>query len=1109
MNIANTGQADVDIKLTTALTEIRFLAVGLGDITSQYSITQPTGLDIGGGTLLAGNNTTNSLTFIVTQTGTTTGPVLINGRVGGEDQNSFEDVTDDTFDGVGSGSIEVQSPGLLEITGITTSQPTVTVGQTQPSWTAEMHVRNMGESDIEVTDNPDSTLISFDLGAGWNWNPPTITLSSIQGAPMGPVTLGENESTTIFFNVTQTGDTRGPATIHGRVRGRQLNDNEAVSDTTDTSGSGSITVQDPASLSITQVATSVSQVTKNRTTDWRIDVTVTNSGEADALLSTGQNETFVAFATATPPDTVTQPSGDLSLPGDSVTVLTFNVATTPDFAGFGNEPFNVRIGGVEVNRNLGMSTTSVDSILVQLSPDPTYAGGSLTPTVVSRGSVVGFQVEVDEIVGSSVIVLDPGETRFILDDGFAHEVRPRLSDLSADLIQAGGNTLLIFDNVLIDNAFVNGSYPATIRLEGTENGTFFTKDITTGSDEVTITDPGAVSIEQIVVSQDRVTTSQTRDWQARMVVHSNSAVPVVVNPAATGLTFDVFDIGDKTSEYTVIEDFNFRVSGNDTLLPSATDTLLFVIDVTGSTPGQLTVNGAFEGREIPSMNIVQANTFGGGPGVAVETPAVLEIVNIRPSQPTVTESQTGWDVIMTVQNTGGSIVDLQLGTSQLNFAPVPGQWGFLWPTELDGNGGTELGAGEIDSLFFNITDIAGAGLYQIAGSLDAIELNSGRTLSDDTGSSGPGSVLVQTPAVLAIQQITKSQEPVTSGQMTPWTVDVEVKNNGEADATLSLIRDDSYLFFATTSDTVAPPTGDALVPGDSTRAFTFTIAPTPSFAAAASEPFDVRLGGTEDNTTNPLSVTGSDNVDVELPPNPTYVTMSLDPRSVSRGGNAVFRAEVEQGPGLATVVLDPITTQFVISDGVTIARARLDGVSPNTIDAGSSTVLVFERVQIDTSFVAGNYLPTLELRGIENGDSFSLDLQTVPDSVGVQEPQAVDIEQIRVSTDTVTAGQTKDWTAKMIVRNNGDAQERVDTLVTDLSFWISSTDFTPEYKVNSDYTFLKSGNQFINAQDTDTLLFTVSVTGTTTGLLTVHGVFKGDAVQDDTFSGGAASMQVD
>jgi hypothetical protein len=139
-----------------------------------------------------------------------------------------------------------------------------------------MRVRNVGGSDIEVTDNPDSTLISFDLGAGWNWDPPTITLSSIQGAPMGPVTLGQDDETTISFDITQTGDTRGPATIHGRVRGRQLNDNKAVSDTTDTSGSGSVTVQDPASLSITQIVTSVPQVTKKQTTEWSIDVTVTH-----------------------------------------------------------------------------------------------------------------------------------------------------------------------------------------------------------------------------------------------------------------------------------------------------------------------------------------------------------------------------------------------------------------------------------------------------------------------------------------------------------------------------------------------------------------------------------------------------------------------------------------------------------------------------------------------------------------------------------------------------------------------------------------------------------------------------------------------------------------
>ncbi|MDH3216330.1 MAG: hypothetical protein OEN01_08565 [Candidatus Krumholzibacteria bacterium] len=868
-------------------------------------------------------------------------------------------------------------------------------------------------------------------------------------------------------------------------------------------------VQAPASLAITQITTSVAQVTKNQTTPWSIEVTVANSGEADVVLSMARDETFVAFPTAQPqPDTLGQPSGDVSLPGGGATVLTFTVATTPDFVGFGIEPFDVRVGGIELNRNASVTASSSSSIVIEQPPDPTYVVASLTPATVSKGSNVVFQVEVQEVVGSSVLVLDPGETRFILNDG-VNEVRPRLSDISEDSIQAGGNTRLTFDNVLIGSSFITGSYAPTIHVEGTENGNFFSKDIT-ASDNVAINDPGVVNIERMLVSQNRVTTSQTRDWQARMVVQNNGATPVVVNAANTGVQFDIFGIGDVTPEYTVTANHTFVIEGSDTLPAGATDTLLFVVDVTGSSSGQLTVHGVFEGQEVPSGNVVQDNTFDGGSGsMVVETLGVLEIVSITPSQPTVTEFQSSsWTAVVRVQNTGGSAIDLGLGTSQLSFTPAAGGWAYTAPTALEG-GGTALDAGEVDSLFFEVTSTAGAGPYRLDASLDADELNSGRALSDDTGTSGWGNVVVQTPASLAITQITKSRGSVTNGQSTPWTVDVVVKNEGEAAATVSSLRVDSYLFFPATGDTVGPPTGDTLLEGDSTKTVTFTISPTPTFAGAGVQTFDVRLGGSENNTGDPLSAIASDGVLVDLAPSPTYVAGSLTPMSVSRGGNVIFQTQVQLAADMATVVLDTNQTRFVLSNGPTTVSPRLSALSANTITAGSSTLLVFENVQIDTAFGTGNYLPQLQLRGTENGNAFQSDIETFPDSVGIQEPQAIDIERIVVSQSRVTAGQTQAWTAHMIVRNSGPSPELV-MAGTELQFSIFGVgDVTPEYAVVTDLQFLGSGSAVLAAGATDTLLFTVNVTGVTTGQLTVNGVFVGQAVQDDTFAGGFASMVVE
>lgn len=1101
MVVENNGDAGVDLNLTKPTTRIQMVALG-GDVTAQYLIEQPTELENTGNTILPGG-ATDSLKFTIQTTGVTTGPILINGFVGGTDQNPpFPFVSDETDDG-GWGSVIVQAPGVLTITGVTTSQPTVTTNQTRV-WTTGMRVENTGGSDVEVTDNPDSTTISFSLGTGWTWEQPANAVFVV-----GPVTLGANESTTIFFEVTQSGNTAGTSAIRGKVRGRQLNDGAAKSDTTDTSGAGSILVQTPANLQITQVVPSVPRVTENQTTAWTIAATVTNNGQAAALLSTAQAQTFAAFPTASPPDTVVQPTGTLSLPGSGgTTVLTFNVAPTPDFATSGVKPINVRVGGSELNSNDPVSAVSAGSIPVDLLPNPAYVLGTVTPTEVTRGSNAVFQLQVQQPAGSAVIALNPGATRFRLSDG-STEVAPRLSDLSASSIPPNASTLLVFDNALISQAFNLGSFQGTFHLEGTQNGTFYSTDLTIAPNNVTINPPGAVEVNPILTSQGRVTTGQTQDWRARMVVRNNGALPLVANPnpAITKLQFNVFPAGDKSIEYTVTSDYEFLNSNDDTLQAGTTDTLLFVVDVTGTTPGPLTLHGHFEGREVPSGTIVGDNTIdGGAANMVVETPAVLEIVSIQPSQPTVTQSQVGWRNVMTVRNTGGSAIDLDLPASQMTFLPAPG-WTVAKPTALQG-GGIRLDPNEADTLYYPVTATPGAASYRIDGTLPATEVNSGRLLSDNTTTSGSGTIVVQTPALLAIQQITKSREPVTNGQTTPWTIGVTVRNNGQAAATLSLVKSLSHVIFTATGDSVGGPTGNTSLPGDSTRILTFTVAPTPNFVTAGAKAFTVRIGGSENNTGSPRNATGNASITVDLLPDPVYAG-SLDPRSVERGGIVGFRAQVQQGLGRATLVLDPIQTQILLTDGITPTTARLSTLSANTINAGASTLLVFENVQINTATMNGSYLPTLTLKGTENGNAFTRTISTGVDSVSVLEPADVRIVQIVVSQNQVTAGQTKPWTARMIVENNGSGAERVNTTLTRLIFTIApNVDVTSQYSPLLTPTFLGSGTEFIGVGQIDTLLFTVGATGTTTGSLRVDGIFKGDAVQDDTFTGGSAAMLV-
>ena len=201
---------------------------------------------------------------------------------------------------------------------------------------------------------------------------------------------------------------------------------------------------------------------------------------------------------------------------------------------------------------------------------------------------------------------------------------------------------------------------------------------------------------------------------------------------------------------------------------------------------------------------------------------------------------------------------MDLASAALSFVS-PGGWvsNRISPT-FESNGGTTLDPNEEDSLFFNITNSPGvANSYRINGDINATETNSGRALVANTNTSGFGNVLLQTPASLSIQSVVKSQEPVTSWQTTPWTVDVTVTNTGQATATLSLLRDDSYIFFTSTGDSVSPATGDVTLPNGTSQTLTFTVSPTPSFGSAGNESFDVQIGAIEDNRGVPVSTSNA------------------------------------------------------------------------------------------------------------------------------------------------------------------------------------------------------------------------------------------------------------
>ena len=106
-------------------------------------------------------------------------------------------------------------------------------------------------------------------------------------------------------------------------------------------------------------------------------------------------------------------------------------------------------------------------------------------------------------------------------------------------------------------------------------------------------------------------------------------------------TFIRFIIGiDVTNQYTIIQPTQLAVAATNRLLSGATDTLDFIIDMTGITTGTATITGRVEGVDVSTTNTIFDDTQDGGTGVVSITSetATVSIAATSANTPTVLQN---------------------------------------------------------------------------------------------------------------------------------------------------------------------------------------------------------------------------------------------------------------------------------------------------------------------------------------------------------------------------------------------------------------------------------------------------------------------------------------
>ncbi len=687
-----------------------------------------------------------------------------------------------------------------------------------------MAIKNTGGSAIDLAPINTNVVLSFGPPTGWSYS----TSPTLSG---GGTTLSGGETDSVTFTVTTTGSTPGDATIMGQVTGTETNSQQTRFDDTSDGGTGTITLQTPAALVIDSVTPSRTTVTQGTSVPWDVTVAVRNGG-GSAIQLVLPSTLNISIDNASV-QTVFAPAnglleGGVQLDAGSTGTLLLHTTATGTFMSPGLKTVGVSVPWTEINSGRTVSTDATGAITIQNAPNLTVA--TLEPDTVTSGAMAMFRINVTNPgANAATVTLDRGSTRVHFDSYGA------FLDLASPATIAGGGTkTLIFEDKPIDPAIVVGQHDFITDLAYTANAVPSTETETLVNG-LTIQSAPQLAINGIATSQGTVTAGQTTPWTVTMAIANNGAAAIDLDFASnkTKLTF-VKPGGGEDTTY-LVQRPTALANGDTILAPNTSGTIDFKVNQTGTTPGDIVINGRVEGRDLNLSQIVFDDTFDGGRGsITVQSAAAVAVTAIHTSQPKVTAGQTApWDVRAVLHNSGTAGVNVDLAASHIDFNGLK-----MAGATLVG-GGSTLSGGATDSLLFQVTQTGVAGSPRIDATVPWIEPNTSHVDSSRTTVSGFGHVTVQTPPVLRItttSTVAANTPNVNTNQN--FSVAVQVQNTGQADA-----RDVALGMTSNGSSAIPVIPSIPSIPGGQTVPVSL---PVTASGTAASELFTTRLNGATD-----------------------------------------------------------------------------------------------------------------------------------------------------------------------------------------------------------------------------------------------------------------------
>jgi len=586
-------------------------------------------------------------------------------------------------------------------------------------------------------------------------------------------------------------------------------------------------------------------------------------------------------------------------------------------------------------------------------------------------------------------------------------------------------------------------------------------------------------------------------YQFQVGIINNGQATLVLDPATT-----TFQFGNPGSTFTAALD----ATGGTTLVSSVEPTTLI-----------------FQGKQIPpgiskgtyTPQVILTGTQNGAPftrSITLDPPGALtvgdtpslQMVSVNTSQDTVTQGmRKPWSISLRVKNNSSSSVTfkrVELQFFKLGSGSPDASYDFKQPTGFDS--GSTLEANAEDEVICQI-DTTG----QVTGIVAIFAKVFVNGLTDPAESNGTQkSILVQTPAKLSVSLQT-SQPMVTAGQSQDWQVIMKVKNTGESAATAIFNENDPdrstrISLTQTSGYQVAPITTNVTLSGkDSTDIF-FEVTATGSdiginktihgqvFAKEINSG-DFYIDTTADRDSALFTVQPKANVQIGI----VELAEVFNDNFVNIGQKFKVRVKVEQTDVNAEKV-DSVRVRLTVPGQTDVTRTLSDLTKWLDFDVavnGAGSINL--SANITAAYSANTRASTV---GYDQNRSVST-------PAIIQQPGRIEFGPITTSEPTVRFGRTTpSWFISVPVRNTGEGTLDITSSQVTVSV---GGELQNDYKITS-----PPGTSTLNADETDTLTYTVTQTGYSGGMATltaILNVLDNNSATTSPVSGGTGTITVE